>query len=223
MIEDRIRNLSRMNVLRMILLVALAIAVCITAYLVWQDWRPETKSRLTNAAMEQLVEDPIAVAREGGLAAGEEAFERLRERTERQYGSGSVQVADLREAFGVELYVAWEEMDDRAFLAASREHLRAAVPAYRRAFGADDPEVAVALHTFADVEIKLHDGPTPEAEAALREALRIRRDSLGWWNRETRATEERLESLRDDDRSSHGTVRMPQHDKKRDRAGLPGT
>ncbi len=53
--------------------------------------------------------------------------------------------------------------------------------------------MAVALHSFADADIELHGGRrTPKAEAALREALRIRRAALGPDNVETRATEGRL-------------------------------
>jgi hypothetical protein len=77
------------------------------------------------------------------------------------------------------------------------DRLFTTVALYRGAFGPASPEVAVALHTFADVELKLHDERvTPAARAALEEAIRIRRAALGPDNPETLAAEERLGGIR---------------------------
>ncbi|HEV2079165.1 MAG TPA: tetratricopeptide repeat protein [Allosphingosinicella sp.] len=158
---------------------------------------PETKDRLSPEALERLVEEPIAELRANGLRAGQAKFEQVRRVTEAQHGSASIRVADLLTAFGVQLYMEYVGSEDRAVLQASREYLQAAIPAYRASFGADHPEVAVALHSFADVEVVVSNNRlTPQAEAALEEALRIRRAALGPQNHETLATEERLASLR---------------------------
>ncbi|HEV2746265.1 MAG TPA: tetratricopeptide repeat protein [Allosphingosinicella sp.] len=157
---------------------------------------PETKDRLSPDKMERLVAGPMAAVREDGLAAGDAVFERLRAAEAARSGPAGVGVADLLTAYAVELYGEWVSTEDRALLQASRDRLLAAITAYRAAFGPDHPEVAVALHSFADVDIPLNDGrATPQAEAALREALRIRRAALGPRHPETRAAEDRLASI----------------------------
>lgn len=157
---------------------------------------PETKDRLSPERMERLVEAPMAAMREQGLRAGDAKFEQLRATEAARSGPASTRVADLLTAYGVGLYMEWRETDDRALLEASRNRLHAAVSVHRRAFGPAHPEVAVALHSFADVDILHNDGrATPQAHAALREALRIRRVALGPDNHETRATEDRLMAI----------------------------
>ncbi|HEY1607264.1 MAG TPA: tetratricopeptide repeat protein [Allosphingosinicella sp.] len=171
-------------------LVAAALAGC-------QKHIPETKDRLTPMAMEQMVEEPIAAVRNQGLASGQAKFEQLLVADEQRYGRDSVQVADLLTAFGVELYSLGFENDNQADSQASLNYLREAIPHYRKAFGPEHPEVAVALHSFADADINLNGGRlTPQAEGALEEALRIRRAALGPDNPETRATEARLARAR---------------------------
>jgi hypothetical protein len=158
---------------------------------------PETKDRLSPKAMEQLVREPIAAVRKEGLSSGQAKFHQQLVIDGARYGPDSVQVADLLTAFGVELYSVGFEDDNEAASEASVNYLREAIPHYRKAFGAEHPEVAVALHSFADADISLHGGRlTPAAEAALTEALRIRRSSLGPDNPETRATEVRLAHAR---------------------------
>lgn len=171
-----------------------AVLLAVTVYAAWPAAPPpETKDRLTSEAMEQMVAGPMAVVRKDGLASGRARFEQLLAAKEARYGRDSVQVADLITAFGVELYLDEMTTEDPAELQASRDYLRDAIPRYRKAFGPNSPEVAVALHSFADADISLHGKRlTPEAEAALREALRIRRAALGPDDRETRATEDRL-------------------------------
>ena len=187
--------------MRITLAVALALVIPLVAVAALLELPsghlPETKDRLSPEAMEQLVEEPMTAVRERGLAAGETEFSRLRSIADARYGSNSVRIADLRTAFGVELYYEGRTADDPALLRAARRHLHEAIASYRTAFGPDHPEVAVALHSFADIDIELHGGhATPQAKDALREALQIRRAALGLRNHETLATERRLESIR---------------------------
>lgn len=157
-----------------------------------QQAPPETKDRLTPEAMKAMVEEPISTVHQQGLARGAQQFAHLLATTEARYGPDSVQVADLLTAFGVGLYSQGYDDDNRVESEASLKYLREAVPHYRKAFNPQHPEVAVALHSLADAEISLTGHLTPEAEAALDEALRIRRAALGPNNPETRATARRL-------------------------------
>jgi hypothetical protein len=181
-----------------ILAALLAVLLGVTVYLAWPAGPPpETKDRLSPEAIEQMVEGPMVAVRKEGLPSGVAVFERQLTLDRAQYGSGSVRVADLLTAFGVELYTEGAATENEAEMRAARDYLRNAIPVYRKAFGQGSPEVAVALHTFADADIAIHDNRlTPEAEAALVEALRIRRAALGPDNRETRATEARLARAR---------------------------
>lgn len=156
----------------------------------------ETKERISAAEMELLVEAPMATVEESGLAAGQAEFERLRRGTVARAGPGSIEEADLLTAFGLGLHERWTFTEDRRYLVAAHARLREAVPAYRKAFGSGDPEVALALHSFADLDLLLHDRrPTPEAHAALREALAIRQRTLGPRHPETRAAQKQVAAL----------------------------
>ena len=156
----------------------------------------ETKDRLSPQIMAQMVEGPMSVVRERGLAAGEAEFEQLLAVEVARHGSNSVRVADLYMAFGVELHAEWIATGDPALLQAARDRVWTAIPRYRAAFGPAHPEVAVALHSFAMVELQLHEGrSSPQAETALREAARIRRAALGPENPETLAAEAQLKSI----------------------------
>ena len=195
------------TILAMLLALPLALGLCAQAP---PARPPETKDRLSPEAMERLVEGPMSTVREQGLAAGEARFEELRAAEAARSGPSSVAVADLLMAFGVELHMEWIMTEDRALLQASRDRVHQSIAAYRAAFGPDHPEVAVALHSFATVDIELHEGEaTPEAEAALREALRIRRAKLGPQNHETVATEERFASLASGREKRRPVVEVP--------------
>ena len=176
------------------------VLVAIALFLLRPAPPPETKDRLSPDAMKRMVQGPMKIVRERGLAMGRENFDRLLTSTESRSGAGSVRAADLVTAFAVELYLEGLNQDDDAEKLAARDYLRDAIPRYRKAFGPKHPEVAVALHTFADADVALHDNRlTPEAEGALEEALQIRRASLGPQDRETLATERRLTRLRSGD------------------------
>jgi hypothetical protein len=175
----------------------------------WPAEPRETKDRLSPEAMARLVEQPMAALRERGLAAGDASFERLRAAEQARSGPASVRVADLLMGYGVELHYEWVGSRDRALLRAARERVDSAVGAYRAAFGPDHPEVALALHSFADLDTLFHGRATPAARAALGEALRIRRAALGPDNIETRATEDRLAELDAEGAKKERTIEMP--------------
>lgn len=152
-----------------------------------------SKGRLTPEAIQQTVEGPIAVVRQKSLTDGIKAFNELRVAKEARYGKGSAQVADLFEAFGVQLFSVGFEDGQQAALPVSVDYLREAIPRYREAFGPKHPEVAVALHSLADAETQLNGGQaTREAQAALEEAVQIRRIALGTGDAETVAAETAL-------------------------------
>jgi hypothetical protein len=188
---------TRVQLAKIIIAIALVVSAAAATFVYGSVGPPpETKDRLTPEAMERMVEGPIAAVRKYGLATGQAEFQRLLAGEEARSGSDSVRVADLLTSFGVGLYSEWDGADRQTMLEASRDYLNLAVSRYRNAFGPEHPEVAVALHSFADVDIELHENrATPEAKAALQEALRIRRKTLGPEHHETRATEERLASL----------------------------
>lgn len=164
--------------------------------------RQETKDRLTPEAMERLVTRPMARVRAGDAAGGERAFEALYADTVRRHGPGSAQASDLLMAFGVTLYSEWQTPStgaeaDETLRVRAVPYLRRSVDAYRAAFGADHPLVALALHSLADAMTDLApDDPPAEAETALEEAYRIRRAALGRSNPETLAALRGLAHIR---------------------------
>jgi len=156
----------------------------------------ETKDRLSPGRMDALVRAPMSIVETGGLPAGKAAFERLIAAARAEHGERSVEIADLLTAFGVGLYV-FGSLGDPRIREESIPYLEAAVPAYRAAFGDAHPEVAVALHSYADVQLALHeDDPPQSAETALDEAYRIRLSALGPANVETLSSLRYLARLR---------------------------
>lgn len=152
-----------------------------------QDERRETRSRLPRERMEALVAGPMARVRRGDMAGAERAFETLHDGVARRHGPGSVQAADLLMSFGAMLY---NEGPGSSETRAGRSvlYLRRAVEATRRAFGPDHPEVALALHSLADVLVEVApNDPPAEAETALEDAYRIRLAAFGVANPETLA------------------------------------
>ena len=148
----------------------------------------QTRDRLQDR-MSELVAAPMAVVERQGLSAGKAAFERLLAAARAGHGAQSVEVADLIESFGVGLYTLGYEREDRHIREASLSYLEAAIPAYRVAFGDAHPEVAVALNSYADAQLALHeDDPPQSAQAAYEEAYRIRLAALGPTNFETLAS-----------------------------------
>ncbi len=157
----------------------------------------QTRDRLPNDRMEDLVARPMAILERQGITAGKADFERLLAAARARHGARSVRVADLLESFGVRLYALGSAREDRHLMEASLLYLQAAIPAYRAAFGTAHPEVAVALNSYADVLQLLHeDDPPQSADDALEEAYRIRLAALGPSNIETLATLRYLATIR---------------------------
>lgn len=149
----------------------------------------ETKDRVSDKQIENMVAGPMAAVRKSGLTQGEATFNRLLKKTEDQRGENSVQVADLLTAFGVQLFTEGKLIDDNNLKSASLPYLKKAVEVYRAAFGRNHPEVALALTTYADAALGIDgDAVPPGSEEALQEAARIRLQALGPSNAETRAT-----------------------------------
>lgn len=165
----------------------------------------ETKDRLSQDRMATLVSGPMRAVEREGLSAGKAAFERLLAVARTAHGPRSVEVADLLTSFGVSLYSFGLDSDDRGIREASLPYLEAAIPAYRAAFGAADPEVAVALNSYADAQVALHENDPPDsADAALEEAYRIRLGAFGPANPETLASLRYLARLRGDPARTRG-------------------
>ena len=149
----------------------------------------ETKDRLSDDRMSELVEVPIAAVEERGLTAGKAAFDRLLNAARRAHGAGSVEVADLLTSFGVRLYLLGASSNDRVLREASFFYLETAIQAYRAAFGPAHPEVALALNTYANGQYSFYENdPPPSVDAALEEAYRIRLAAFGPTNPETLAS-----------------------------------
>lgn len=156
----------------------------------------ETKDRVSAEEMARMVEAPMRALDDHGLAAGQARFERLHRSTIAREGANSVEAADQLMAFGLGLHDRWSTTGDERLLAAARDHVAQSIPHYRSAFGPAHPEVALALHSFATVDLLLNDGqPSREALAALREAREIRRRALGPEHPETLAAQAELRSL----------------------------
>ena len=148
-----------------------------------------TKDRLPTTRMDELVRRPMALVEAEALAAGQKAFEQDLSAARKRYGERSVEVADLLTSFGVNLYILGLNQDDLQLKQASLAYLKEAIPAYRASFGPNHPEVAMALNSYDDVDLALHeDDPPEEAEVALEEAYRIRLAALGPDNAETRSS-----------------------------------
>lgn len=142
----------------------------------------ETKDRLGPDALHALVREPAKSVAAGDLAAAERKLEKLVARLRARHGAEAIIVADTFSAFAVALY----ETDNRQ---QSLTYFHRAADAYRAALGPDHPEVAVALHDIANVQLQIApDAAPPELISLVEEALRIRRNSLGLNNAETAVT-----------------------------------
>lgn len=142
----------------------------------------ETKDRLDPDALRALVKAPAANVAAGDVAGGERKFAELVSRLRARHGADALVVADTTSAFAVALY----DTDHRA---QSLTYFRRAAEAYRAAVGPDHPEVAVALHDIANVQLDIApDAAPPDLIAEVEEALRIRRNALGLNNAETAVT-----------------------------------
>jgi hypothetical protein len=133
--------------------------------------------------MERLVAGPLRLIERGDIAGAEGAFARLLARVSARSGAASLEAGDHVVAMGMMLF-------GRGGTPAARRrgiaYMRRGADIYAAALGPDHPEVAL---TFADIGIAWlalePDDPPDEAEAALEQAWRIRRASLGPTNVET--------------------------------------
>ena len=163
----------------------------------FDDGPSETKDRLSPEVMEQLAGPAIERVRQGDLAGGERLLEAMLAQRTASGGAVGLEAADLVSSFGVLLYNEGLDQSDDRLRERSMVYLARAVPMYKAVFGASHPEVAVILHSYADVEMELRpDNPSAQAEAALEEAYRIRLATLGPDNEETRSGLARLAELR---------------------------
>lgn len=136
--------------------------------------------------MKSLVAGPMAALRKGRTAAAFAEIDAIRARKAATEPDDPFAVADIDEAFGVLLFLEGDG-DDR-LQRASVPFLKRAISEYRDRLGATHPEVAVALHSYADVLASLDPRTNArEAHAAYCEAFRIRRQILGAKHAETGA------------------------------------
>ena len=163
-----------------------------------QTEAPATKDRLSPESMDALVAGPMALLKKSGLDAAQKAFEALVVDAVKKHGKGSVEEADLLTAFGVALDLEGIDRSDEKLERAALPYVERAIPAYRAAFGPRHPEVALALNSYATLLHNFHDKALDTAaEAALVEAISIRREKLGPDNPETKTAEAELAQLQD--------------------------
>jgi len=145
---------------------------------------PETKDRMPPERLARMVYRPVALAEHGDLAAGEDALKALI----RPLGTSKddmIRRADLLTGFAVGLYQA--ETPNEGLRVASFPYFRRAIAVYETALGPKSPEVALALNSYADAEVRAYDGAVPQdAIDAIARAYAIRRYALGPDNAETR-------------------------------------
>lgn len=148
-------------------------------------------NRLSPERIDALVARPQALLEAGDLDGARRLVDQMLTRTRAQHGDNSVEAADLLMAFGVVLHVEGEAREDEGaeVRALAGTYVKRSIPVYRAAFGANHPEVAVALNSHADVlRLAAPDDPPAAAEAALEEAYRIRLECLGPSHSETIGT-----------------------------------
>jgi len=130
--------------------------------------QPASADRLPIERMEELVAGPIAKARRGDLAGGSAELEKVLATQD------ATTQADMIESFGVLPYSEGDLDNNESLKRESLVWLARAVTAYRDARGKDDPEVAMALVSEADVlRAGNRDDPPPKVEANYAEAHRI--------------------------------------------------
>lgn len=158
----------------------------------------ETKDRLSDADMEELVKRPMTLVRQGDVTRGVELFESMLGEAQAEHGQDSVEVGDLLTSIGVFLYMEARSSDDPAVGQASIKYLAMAIDAYKGAFGPVHPEVALAINSYADVLRQLAPGASipPEVIPLLEEALRIRVVTLGPQHTESRSNMTRVANLK---------------------------
>ncbi|MFZ5720927.1 MAG: hypothetical protein ACOY5Y_15815 [Pseudomonadota bacterium] len=141
----------------------------------------ETKERISWEQMEVLVAEPMRLVAAGDMAAADVALDRLLEERRRQYGAGSIEVADTLVSFMILTYARDRRVEALAY--GPR-----VLDAVRMAWGSDHLEYALLLTDLVMMDLRTDGDAGPEAEAGLIEAYRIRRDRLGELHKETIST-----------------------------------
>lgn len=142
----------------------------------------QTSDRLDSERQEALIGESGTLLDRGDLPGAEAAFGVLLRRAVNKSGPQSVEVADLYSSFAVRL--AQGSHDNEALT-----YFRKAISASEKAFGPDHPETALIWNDLGLTLSAAHGlAGRAEAEAALKEAYRIRLKSLGARNAETAFT-----------------------------------
>lgn len=151
-----------------------------------------TADRISPEALDAMVAEPVARIAAGQLEAGVRAFEAQLAR------ASAADQADLLTAFGIAVYkLGLSGDDDDRLRRASLPFLERAIPATAARFGANHPEMALAIHTYADALRALSpDDPPREADALYQQAYDIRVRTLGPGNLETLAVLLRIAQLK---------------------------
>ena len=154
---------------------------------------PETKDRLPDERMAQLVIGPTDALNEQDLALAERRFAVLLAAANAKDGARSLTVADLEMSFGLALFTAGKmEGLDGAGDAAIR-HIAQSVKDYAAHFGRTHPEVALALSSQSDAIGELYDdGRVEERIPLIRESYAIRQSTLDEDNPERLANQVQL-------------------------------
>jgi len=142
----------------------------------------ETKDRLTLAEMEAYVAGPLALARADDMAGAGRALNALADERARRYGADSIEFADTLNGFMIVLFGDGRKTEALAY--APR-----VIDAVRRAWGSDHLEYALTLVDVVQMDYVTNgDAVGAQAEAAMREAYRIRLERLGPTHKETIST-----------------------------------
>lgn len=133
-------------------------------------------SKLLAAALATLALATTAYAATKPLAAREAAFEARLALVAQRNGPQSPPVVRALSDFGVELW----QLDEPAAQQASLGYLRRAADTAATAYGDTNPEYATELHSYAVAVRNLQVAEKyPDAIAAMRKALAVRRAALG--------------------------------------------
>lgn len=131
--------------------------------------------RLTLDVMERLVSAPMQAIRAGHI---EEANKRLDAMVRNQ--SLPLQKADLLESFAALSYIEAQRLSNPALTRLSIDCFRRAADAYRVALGAEHPDVATSLQSYATLLSEQKPGVVPAAAIqAFNEAHDIRVKAFG--------------------------------------------
>ena len=149
-----------------------------------------TTDRISYEALDAMVAAPVARIAAGRLEDGVQAFEAQLAR------ASAADKADLLTAFGIAVYKLGLSGDDDGLRRASLPFLERAIAATAARFGADHPETALAINTYADALRALSpDDPPRQVDDLYRQAYDIRVRTLGPGNLETLAVLLRIAQL----------------------------